>query len=86
MPAPAAGDAGFGSQVPLACLPIRASRLARDTSIQSAELKNVAAELAIAFERVGDAGELKDEQCGSDIPQPEQRSGMMPDLVVDVHG
>ena len=82
----ASGNAGLGSQVPLACLPVRASRFARDTSIQRAELKNMAAELTIAFECFGDAGKFKDEQCGSNIPQPEQRGGMVPDLVIDVDG
>ena len=56
MPAPAARDAGLGSQVPLACLPAQTSRFARDASIQRAELENMAAELTIAFECLGDAG------------------------------
>ena len=84
--APASGNAGLGSQVPSACLPIAASRLASDTTVESTEFKNVAAELAVAFERVGDAGELKDEQGGRDIPQPEQGRGIDAKLVIDVVG
>ena len=84
--APASGNAGLGSQVPSACLPIAASRLASDTTVESTEFKNVAAKLAVAFERVGDAGELKDEQRGRDIPQPEQGRGIDANLVIDVVG
>jgi hypothetical protein len=84
MLAPASGNAGFGGEVPSACLPIAAGRLAGDTTVETTEFKNVAAKLAVAFERVGDAGELKDEQRGRDIPQPEQGRGNDANLVIDV--